>query len=114
MTGDSPDDDFLRELRAEYLAESDGHLAALRADLAELRNGAPGAAVTLRGRLHQLAGSGGSYGFPAISAIAREAEQWLVGAPPPGAIASRMEEAVARLEAEFEKAKRRYAVNGEQ
>jgi HPt (histidine-containing phosphotransfer) domain-containing protein len=103
MTGSSADDDFLRELRAEYVAEGKGHLAALRADIAELGNGTPGAAATLRGRLHQLAGSGGSYGFPAISAIAREAEQWLTGTPPPGAIV-RMEEAVARLEEEFGKA----------
>jgi len=106
MSDGADDDDFLRELRAEYLADSAGHLAALRADITELRNGTPGAAVTLRGRLHQLAGSGGSYGFPAISTIAREAEQWLLGAPPPGAIVSRMEEAVARLEAEFGKAEK--------
>jgi HPt (histidine-containing phosphotransfer) domain-containing protein len=106
MTDASADDDFLRELRAEYVAEGNGHLAALRADIAELGNGTPGAAATLRGRLHQLAGSGGSYGFPAISAIAREAEQWLTGTPPPGAIVSRMEEAVARLEEEFGKAKK--------
>ncbi|HEY8104923.1 MAG TPA: Hpt domain-containing protein [Gemmatimonadales bacterium] len=104
MTDDSGDDDFRRELRAAYLTESHGHIVALRADIAELSNGTPGAAATLRGRLHQLAGSGGSYGFPAISAIAREAEQWLIGSPPPGAIVSRMEEAVARLEAEFKKA----------
>ena len=106
MTDGSADDDLLRELRAEYLAGSDGHIAALRADIAELRNGTPGAATAMRSRLHQLAGSGGSYGFPAISAIAREAEQWLIGAPPPGAIVSRMEEAVGRLEAEFRKSQR--------
>ncbi len=103
MTDGSADDDFLRELRAEYLARSAGQIAALRADITELRNGTPGAATAMRSRLHQLAGSGGSYGFPAVSAIAREAEQWLIGAPPPGAVVTRMEEAVGRLEAEFRK-----------
>lgn len=105
MSESAAEDELFRQLRAEYLAESDERLAALRADIAELRSGVDGTAAAMRRRLHQLAGSGGSYGFPAISAIAREAEQWLAGAPPPVAIVPRMEEAVARLEAEFGRAK---------
>jgi HPt (histidine-containing phosphotransfer) domain-containing protein len=105
MSESAAEDDLFRQLRAEYLAESDERLAALRADIAELRSGADGAAAAMRRRLHQLAGSGGSYGFPAVSAIAREAEQWLATGPPPVAIVPRMEETVARLELEFGKAK---------
>lgn len=104
MSESAAEDELFRQLRVEYLAECDERLAALRVDIAELRHGADGAAAAMRRRLHQLAGSGGSYGFPAISAIAREAEQWLGGAPSPVAIVPRMEEAVARLEAEFQKA----------
>jgi HPt (histidine-containing phosphotransfer) domain-containing protein len=111
MSESAAEDELFRQLRAEYLAESAERLAALRADIAELRNGTAGAAAAMRGRLHQLAGSGGSYGFPAVSTIAREAEQLLAGAPPPVAIVPRMEEAVAWLEAEFENAKK--AVRGE-
>jgi HPt (histidine-containing phosphotransfer) domain-containing protein len=109
MSESTGEDELFRQLRVEYLAESDARLVALRADIAELRGGgagAAGAAAAMRSRLHQLAGSGGSYGFPAVSAIAREAEQWLAGAPLPPAIVPRMEEAVARLEAEFGNAKK--------
>lgn len=106
MSESAAEDELFCQLRMEYLAESGERLAALRADIAELRSGADGAAAAMRRRLHQLAGSGGSYGFPAISAIAREAEQWLAGAPPPAAVVPRMEEAVARLEVEFGNAQR--------
>ena len=41
-------------------------------------------------RLHRLVGSGGSYGFPAISAVARETEQWL-RTDPPAAEAARLD-----------------------
>jgi len=105
MTGDTGGAELLRGLRRDYLAESAERMAELQADLARLRSGAADAAAGLKGRLHRLAGSGGSYGFPEVSAIAREAELWLGGGPAPGSIVPRMEEAVARLEAEFERAK---------
>jgi HPt (histidine-containing phosphotransfer) domain-containing protein len=104
MTGDG-EDELMRALRRDYLAESAERIAELQADLARLRGGAADAAAALKGRLHRLAGSGGSYGFPEVSAIAGEAERWLGGGPAPGAIVARMEQAVARLEAEFERAR---------
>src|SRR5207247_8958506 len=38
-------------------------------------------AGSLMMRFHRLAGSGGSYGFPEISQIAREQEQWIATGP---------------------------------
>jgi HPt (histidine-containing phosphotransfer) domain-containing protein len=111
MTGDG-EDELMSALRRDYLAESAERMAELQGDLARLRGGAADAVAALKGRLHRLAGSGGSYGFPEVSAIAREAELWLGGGPAPETIVARMEEAVARLEAEFERA--RTAVNGKQ
>jgi len=65
----------LAELRGEYLAEADKRVAELRA----LRNRlalAPADALSgLRQAFHRLAGSGGSYGFPDVSARSRDGEQ---------------------------------------
>jgi HPt (histidine-containing phosphotransfer) domain-containing protein len=106
MTDDTGEADLLFEqLRQEYLAESRDRLAALEADIDELRRGVSTNVAGLRGRLHQLAGSGGSYGFPAVSAIAREAELWLASVPAPGTLVARLEETVAKLAQEFERAK---------
>ena len=110
----SEDDEeqLLRRLRRDYLEEGGEGLAELRADLARLRNGAADAAAALKSRLHRLAGSGGSYGLPDVSAIAREAELWLAAGPPESEIVARIQDAVGRLEAEFERA--RTGVNGKQ
>ena len=70
-------DDAFRALQVEYLASLPDRLDELRADLAGLRTGKPDAGPALRVRLHRLAGSGGSYGFVRLSALAREAERWL-------------------------------------
>ena len=70
-------DDAFHALRIEYLASLPGRLEELRADLAGLRSGKPDAGAALKVRLHRLAGSGGSYGFVRLSALAREAEQWI-------------------------------------
>ena len=70
-------DDAFRALQVEYLVSLPGRLDELRADLAGLRSGMPDAGPTLKVRLHRLAGSGGSYGFVRLSALAREAERWL-------------------------------------
>jgi diguanylate cyclase (GGDEF)-like protein len=67
----------LLELQREYLASLPARLEELRTDVLALRDGAPGAAGSLRTRLHRLAGSGGSYGFSELSAIARDGERWL-------------------------------------
>jgi diguanylate cyclase (GGDEF)-like protein len=65
------------QLRREYVADAPQRLAELAKDAAALRRGEPDAHASLVTRFHRLAGSGGSYGFPAISALARRAEQRL-------------------------------------
>lgn len=89
-------DDAMLELRREYLAEFPERLEELRDDIAAFRALRPEAAASLKNRFHRLAGSGGSYGFPAISVIAREMEQWMAAKPAPGE-APRLDEAVDRL-----------------
>jgi HPt (histidine-containing phosphotransfer) domain-containing protein len=111
MSGDDGRGELFQQLREEYLAESAERLVALQADIAGLRHGRADAVHGLRSRLHQLAGSGGSYGFPGVSTIAREAELWLATAPSLAAIVPRMEETVAQLTAEFERGKK--TVRGE-
>jgi HPt (histidine-containing phosphotransfer) domain-containing protein len=63
-------------LRREYLEEMPARLAALES---AARSGDHAA---LRTGLHQLAGSGGSHGFPEISAAARALERELPTAAP--------------------------------
>ena len=70
-------DDAFRALRVEYLASLPDRLEELRADVASLRSGKSEVASALKVRFHRLAGSGGSYGFARLSALAREAEHWL-------------------------------------
>lgn len=80
---DSVERAFL-DLRMEYLASMPARLEELRADLAGFRAGTAGADASLEIRFHRLAGSGGSYGFADLSAIAREAERWLAVHPSGG------------------------------
>jgi HPt (histidine-containing phosphotransfer) domain-containing protein len=101
MSGDEIDELF-QKLRREYLNESKDRLAELRAGLGAFRSGAPEAPAALKTHFHRLAGSGGSYGFPEISVIAKEAELWIATGPPPDqAAVARLEEAIERLEAAF-------------
>jgi HPt (histidine-containing phosphotransfer) domain-containing protein len=94
----TPDDPIL-QLQREYLAELPGMLLLIRNEIDRFRQGDIGAAASLRTRFHRLAGSGGSYGFPAISAAARETEQWLRTDPTPSpAEAVRLDSVVTRLE----------------
>lgn len=87
---------FLR-LQREYIAEFPARLAELRKDIAALGAGEPDAAVSIKRRLHKLAGSGGSYGFPELSREARDAEQWL-GQPDAGPdTVERLDQTVAKL-----------------
>lgn len=68
----------LRRLRAEYLAAATQRVAELHALSARLAADQAGTTLAqLRQAFHRLAGSGGSYGFPRISAASREAEQLL-------------------------------------
>ena len=72
-------------------------------DIAAFRALRPEAAASLKTRFHRLAGSGGSYGFPEISVVAREMEQWMATKPAPGE-APRLDEAVDRLATLFRQA----------
>jgi len=98
--------DALAELRREYLFDAPGRLAELRKDAAAFRAGEADAAASLQGRLHRLAGSGGSYGFPAVSDIAREGEKLLKQEPADPAAADRIDRVVDRLAEAFDAAAR--------
>ncbi len=90
--------DAYRELQQEYLTELPKLLAELRSDADAFRKGEQ-VVPALRTGFHRLAGSGGSYGFPEISEIARAAERLLSSDPPPAAAADKLDDAVKRLEA---------------
>ncbi len=75
-----PVDAALLQLQREYLGSMPARLDELRADIAALGSGAE-AELSLRDRLHRLAGSGGSYGFWS-SALSRGRRS--AGSPPPG------------------------------
>lgn len=82
MTGtDDRIDDAFVILQREYLADAPARLADLRKDLAAFRAGEPDALDSLRRRFHQLAGSGGSYGYPRITEIARGIEHRILTPP---------------------------------
>jgi diguanylate cyclase (GGDEF)-like protein len=99
-----PLDNALQELQRGYLASMPARLQELRSDLAALSNGDDAAADSLKAHLHRLAGSGGSFGFLDLSAIAREAEHYLANNALSrdlngmDAILNRFEEAVRRAE----------------
>ncbi len=83
MTTDEQLDDAMLVLRRDYLREAPGRLADLRKDLAAFRAGEPDALESLRVRFHRLAGSGGSYGFPKVTEVARAMEQRILTEPAP-------------------------------
>lgn len=99
-------DDALEELRREYLQDAPGRLAELRKDIAAFKSGEPDAAESLSRRFHRLSGSGGSYGFPNVSEISKEAEHWLKNAQPSPTAehTARLDETVNRLSAAFDRA----------
>ena len=70
-----PLDEAFQQLRREYAASLPERLAELQSDLGSWRAGAEASLASLRVRFHRLAGSGGSYGFVNLSALAREAER---------------------------------------
>ena len=77
MSPADPLEEALGNLRREYLAEAPARLLELRKDYAAILAGERDAAASLKARFHKLAGSGGSYGFPEISDLARRGEAWL-------------------------------------
>jgi diguanylate cyclase (GGDEF)-like protein len=76
-------DEAMLGLQREYLREAPGRLAELRKDVAAFQAGEPDALESLRVRFHRLAGSGGSYGFPRVTEIARAMEQRILTPPAP-------------------------------
>jgi diguanylate cyclase (GGDEF)-like protein len=102
-----PLDQALLQLQREYLTAMPTRLEELGEDIAALGKGAADAAASLRSRLHRLAGSGGSFGFAELSAIAHEGERWLTAHPRPadtGGLASILERlaiAVRKAEAQL-------------
>ena len=99
-------DDALLELQREYLAAFPERLDELRADIAAFRALRPEAAASLAARFHRIASFADSYGFPEISVVARELEQWIDSKPVPGE-APRLDEAVGRLASLFRQAQAR-------
>ena len=97
-------EDPLEELRAEYRAELPGRFARLQALLAEVAAGAPlQRRKDLLRELHSLAGSGKTFGIPALSEAARAAESFLEPLCAEGAASSRedwarLQELVAALQ----------------
>lgn len=94
--------DIFEELRREYLTEAPARLGELRKDVAAWIAGEADAGASLKTRFHRLAGSGGSYGFPEITTIARAAEAVMAAAT--GAAAEpvgQVEAAIADLAASF-------------
>ena len=102
-----PTERAFQELQREYLSSMPVRLDELRSEIAEFRAGHSNTADSLKTRLHQLAGSGGSYGFLELSSLAREAERWLARNPPPGeadqlvAIVDRLATAIGIAEAKI-------------
>ncbi|HEY4099730.1 MAG TPA: diguanylate cyclase [Gemmatimonadales bacterium] len=98
-------DDALAALRRDYLRDAPERLAELRKDLAAFRAGEPDALESLRQRFHRLAGSGGSYGFPRVTVVAREMEHRILTPPVPTAQeGDRFDQAILDLRAAFDEA----------
>lgn len=74
MTGD-PLQDVLRKLRQEYLRDAPSRVNEVRTILEKVKKGDTVALDELRRALHKLAGSGGSYGFEAVSTASRSGER---------------------------------------
>jgi diguanylate cyclase (GGDEF)-like protein len=93
------------QLRREYLTEAATRLSELREDTDRFRDGDPDALNALRTRFHRLVGSGGSYGFPEISSVARDAERRLGAVPPPAPLeADWLDDVIDRLAVLFTEA----------
>ncbi|HEV8599785.1 MAG TPA: Hpt domain-containing protein [Gemmatimonadales bacterium] len=99
--------EYFLQLRRQYVRESAARLEELSQDLAACRARDPEALDSLKSRFHKLAGSGGSYGFPAITAASREAEEWIgEHAAPDEAGFAILERAIRSIAAAFAEAAR--------
>lgn len=70
-----PIQEVLRKLRQDYLRDAPARVTEVRTLLESVRAGDAVALDGLRRALHKLAGSGGSYGFDAVSAASRTGER---------------------------------------
>lgn len=66
---------FLQKQRLEYIASLPQRRAALEAAWQQAVEGRPGARQVLEREAHNLAGSGATFGFPALGDAARSLEQ---------------------------------------
>lgn len=73
MVETHPEAEWLKKARADYLASADQKISDLRHAIDGLKDqpSDPDARLSLHTYLHKLIGSGASYGFPAVSVIAR-------------------------------------------
>jgi len=67
-----------QSLRREYLVNALERCASLEAESARLRSGEAVDLKALRQEVHKLRGSGGFYGFTALSSAAAQAEDHIV------------------------------------
>jgi diguanylate cyclase (GGDEF)-like protein len=98
-------DEAVASLQRDYLRDAPERLAELRKDVAAFRAGEPDALASLRQRFHRLAGSGGSYGFPRVTEVARAMENRILTPPEPTVQeAEQFEQAIADLRTAFDAA----------
>jgi HPt (histidine-containing phosphotransfer) domain-containing protein len=75
MTADDDLAAALHRLRADYLAAAPERIAELWTAYARVQNGGVQLLEGLGTLVHRLAGTGASYGLPAVTARAREADE---------------------------------------
>ncbi len=102
---DIPEDmrEAFATLQREYLREAPARLAELHKDLAAFRSGEADAVESLRQRFHRLAGSGGSFGLPQVTAVARDMEQWILATTDHATLdPARIDQAITALKQAFD------------
>ena len=96
-------------LQREYLAAMPRRVEELRSGMKAIAEGEPDAPQALGRELHRLGGSGGSYGFAELSAIAREGERWLM-ANPASRDTAKVASIIERLAAALQQAERQLSI----
>lgn len=97
-------DHELNELRREFLVEARGKVNEMRSALEAGRS--PESLERLVYLAHQLKGSGGSYGYPAISDNAAEVEKALEESDSGAPLPEQIQQHMLRLSSEIEKCQR--------
>jgi len=103
----------LRQLRREYLRDSISRVEELRRLRSRLAQEGPVVLPDLRQAFHRLAGSGGSYGFPDVSARSRDGEHLVVnlqsaGTNPSAADMASLDQAIESVAGAFADAARTF------